>query len=162
MRCGSTLSVIGYAADSSLKERGKGRGVVCTVGRRNRSFTPIPQQLSGSQQNAEQKSHLYKAFPLRKLLVEGRPMESPAMREIEKAAGYEANIKGTVAVMYLQQFLLYYLLFLLFFLKICFLNSITFITAKNTTSMPNVSTGFTGASVARSMRGKPKTIAGKF
>lgn len=41
-------------------------------------------------------------------------------------------------------------------------NRIRFITPKNTVRMTSVRTGFTGASVARSIRGKPKTMAGKF
>ena len=47
-------------------------------------------------------------------------------------------------------------------LNIRLLNSITFITTKNTTSISSVSTGRTGASVASSIIGNPKTIAGKF
>ena len=45
---------------------------------------------------------------------------------------------------------------------ICFLNSNTFINKKNRISITNVNNGLTGASVANSIIGKPKTIAGKF
>ena len=54
--------------------------------------------------------------------------------------------------------------FVLFFflLKINERKSNMFITAKNATRITSVSTGFTGASVASSIIGKPNTIAGKF
>ena len=47
-------------------------------------------------------------------------------------------------------------------LKIKLLKRIMFITMKNRTRIAMVSTGFCGARVARSIIGKPKTIAGKF
>ena len=53
-------------------------------------------------------------------------------------------------------------LFYFFFLKICARNKITSITRKKANRMPRVSTGFLGARVASSIRGKPKTMAGKF
>ena len=46
--------------------------------------------------------------------------------------------------------------------KIKFLKRIRFITRKNPISTSRVTTGFTGARVASSMMGKPKTMAGKF
>ena len=41
-------------------------------------------------------------------------------------------------------------------------NRMTFITTKNTARIISVRTGLTGASVASSISGKPKTMAGKF
>ena len=46
--------------------------------------------------------------------------------------------------------------------KIKFLKRIRFITRKKATSTAKVSSGLTGARVARNIRGKPKTMAGKF
>ena len=49
-----------------------------------------------------------------------------------------------------------------FFAKILLLKRIRFITAKKSTMITKVSMGFTGARVASSIMGKPKTMAGKF
>jgi hypothetical protein len=51
---------------------------------------------------------------------------------------------------------------LLLLLKIFDLKRITFITIKNKTRIIKVKAGFTGANVAKSIMGKPKTMAGKF
>ena len=51
---------------------------------------------------------------------------------------------------------------LFFFLKILLLKRIIFITVKKITKMMSVRMGFSGASVARNIMGKPKTMAGKF
>ncbi len=47
-------------------------------------------------------------------------------------------------------------------LKIKLLNRMIFITMKNTVTAMSVKTGFVGARVARNIKGKPNTIAGKF
>ena len=52
--------------------------------------------------------------------------------------------------------------FLLLRLKIKLLKRIIFNVIKNKTKMISVSTGFLGASVAKSIIGKPNAIAGKF
>ena len=52
--------------------------------------------------------------------------------------------------------------YLFFFLNILLRNKIKFIIAKKITKMISVIMGFTGASVAKNIIGKPKTMAGKF
>ena len=55
-----------------------------------------------------------------------------------------------------------FLIYFFFLLKILFRNNTTLSAAKNKTNMIIVKAGFTGASVARNIMGKPNTIAGKF